>query len=98
MKTVTLSTRFDENEAKIIDQLAKEDGLDRSTFLKQLLRKGLEEYKLTKALDEYRRRRISLSRAAEIADLTIRDFISRVPEIGIELNYSINDLKYDIQE
>ena len=84
MKTITLSTRLEENEAQIIDQCAKEDGLDRSTFLKQLLKKGLEEYMLKKALNLYRKHIVSL-----------RDFISRLPAGGAELNYSLDDLKHD---
>ena len=96
MKTIPISTRLDENEAKIIDQFAKEDGLDRSTFLKKLLKKGLEEYKLTKALTLYRRGSISLSRAAEITGLALRDLVSRLPETNSELNYYPDDLKQDI--
>jgi len=96
MKTITLSTKLDEDDAKMIDQFAKDNGLDQSTFLKQLLRKGLDEYKFNKAINEYRQGKISLSRAAEISELNIRDIISRLPEMNVELNYNIDDLSNDI--
>ncbi len=96
MKTITLSTRLDEDDAKMIDQFAKDNGLDQSTFLKQLLRKGLDEYKFNKAINECRQGKISLSRAADISGLNIRDMISRLPEMNVELNYNIDDLSHDI--
>jgi predicted HTH domain antitoxin len=97
MKTVTLSTRIDEAEAKIIDQLAKENGVDRATFLKQLLKKGLEDYTFTKAISYYRRGKISLSRAAEMANISIRDFIAQLPGMEVELNYDLEDLTVDLK-
>jgi predicted HTH domain antitoxin len=80
----------------MIDQFAKDNGLDQSTFLKQLLRKGIDEYKFNKAINEYRQGKISLSRAAEISGLNIRYIISRLPEMNVELNYNIDDLSHDI--
>lgn len=96
MKTITLSTKLDEDDAKMIDQFAKDNGLDQFTFLKQLLRKGLDEYKFNKAISEYRQGKISLSRAAEISGLNIRNIISRLPEMKVELNYNIDDLSNDM--
>ena len=98
MATVTLSTRLAEEEARKIDELAANLGLDRAAVLKQLIRKGLKEIQTERALDGYRRGTITLSRAAEIAELTLRDMLLRLPEQSVELNYDVRELLRDLEE
>ena len=97
MATVTLSTRLAKEEARKIDELAASLGLDRGAVLKQLIRKGLKEIQIEKALDGYRRGTITLSRAAEIAELTLRDILLRLPEESVELNYDVRELLRDLE-
>ncbi len=97
MATVTLSTRLAKEEANKIDELAANLGLDRGAVLKQLIRKGLKEIQIERALDAYRRGTITLSRAAEIAELTLRDILLRLPEESVELNYDVEELRRDLE-
>ena len=53
METITLSTRLASDEAKKIDALAADLGLDRGALLKQLIRKGLKDIQTERALDAY---------------------------------------------
>ena len=98
MTTVTLSTRLAKEEARKIDELAANLGLDRGAVLKQLIRKGLKEIQIERALDGYRRGTITLSKAAEIAELTLRDILLRLPEESVELNYDVRELLRDLEE
>jgi predicted HTH domain antitoxin len=98
MATVTLSTRLAKEEARKIDELAANLGLDRGAVLKQLIRKGLREIQTERALDGYRRGTITLSKAAEIAELTLRDILLRLPEESVELNYDVRELHRDLEE
>lgn len=97
MKSVTLSTRLKREEAERIDELAAELGLDRGALLKQLIRKGYKDVQTERALDGYRHGLWSLSRAAEIAGLSLRDILLRLPEEAIELNYDIRELEREIK-
>jgi predicted HTH domain antitoxin len=97
METITLSTRLAKNEARKIDKLAIDLGLDRGALLKQLIRKGLKDIQTTRALDAYRRGTITLSRAAEIAELTLRDILLLLPEESIELNYDVREFQRDME-
>ena len=97
MATVTLSTRLAKEEASKIDELAANLGLDRGAVLKQLIRKGLKEIQIERALDAYRRGTITLSRAAEIAEMTLRDILLRLPEESVELNYDVEELRRDLE-
>ena len=98
MRTVTLSTRLTEEEARKIDQLAVELGLDRGSLLKQLIRKGYRDVQVGMALNAYRQGTITLSRAAEMAELSLRDILLRLPEESIELNYDVTELKRDLED
>ena len=96
MNTVTLSTRLTKEEARKIDDLALELGLDRGALLKQLIRKGYRDIQTERALNDYRHGIITLSHAAEIVGLTLRDMLLRLQEESIELNYDIQELKRDM--
>jgi predicted HTH domain antitoxin len=98
METIILSTRLASDEAKKIDELAADLGLDRGALLKQLIRKGLKDIQTERALDAYRRGIITLSRAAELADLSLRDILLRLPEETIELNYDVRELQRDLED
>lgn len=97
MSTVTLSARLAKEEAGKIDDLAADLGLDRGTLLKQLIRKGLRDIQTERVLNAYRRGNITLSRAAEIAGLTLRDILLRLPEESVELNYDVRELQRDME-
>jgi predicted HTH domain antitoxin len=97
MSTITLSTRLAGEEVRKIDELAGELGLDRGALLKQLIRKGYTDIQTERALDAYRHGTITLSRAAEIAGLSLRDLLLRLPEESIELNYDLRELQRDME-
>jgi predicted HTH domain antitoxin len=97
MGTITLSARLASDEARKIDELAADLGLDRGALLKQLIRKGLKDIQTERALDAYRHGTITLSRAAEIAELSLRDILLRLPEESIELNYDVRELQRDME-
>lgn len=96
MKSVTLSTRLSQIETQEVDSMAAAEGLDRAAFLKQLIKRGIEDYKLERALNLYRRKKISLSKAAELSGMSIHDLVALFPEHSVELNYSVEDLKQDL--
>jgi predicted HTH domain antitoxin len=97
MNTVTLSARLTKDEAQKIDDLASALGLDRGSLLKQLIRKGYKELQIQRALDAYRRGKITLSRAAEIAEISLRDILLQLPEESIELSYDLRELQRDME-
>ena len=97
METITLSTRLSKAEAQKLDKLAEDLSLDRGSLLRQLIRKGFKEIQTERALDAYRRGSITLSRAAELAELNLRDILLRLPEESIELNYDLRELQRDME-
>ncbi len=97
MKTVTLSMRLPQGEVQRLSSAATLVGLDRSAFLKHALRRGARDLMLEQATDAYRRGAATLSRAAEMAGLNLRDFMARMRSANLELNYSLDDLAKDLR-
>ncbi len=96
MKTRTLSVRLDEQEVVWMDEAAARDGVDRSAILKRFLRRGYADYRFERACDAYRRGRVTLSAAAELAGITLYDFLARLPDAGLELNLTAGDLRREL--
>ena len=86
MPTVTVSARVDEEQASLIEALAEEEGCDRSTLMKTLLRRGISDLRLETAVRSYAKGEVTLSRAAEKAGLSIWDFIALMPGKNLALN------------
>jgi predicted HTH domain antitoxin len=62
-----------------------------------MTQKDVKDNQTEKALDAYRQGTITLSRAAEIAELSLRDILLRLPEESIELNYDLRELHRDTE-
>lgn len=56
-----------------------------------------DEVKLLIALELYREGRVSLGKAAEIAGLSIRDFMYELRARRIPLSYDVEELEYDLE-
>jgi predicted HTH domain antitoxin len=97
METITISTRMLKSEAKKLDQLSAELGLDRGALLKQLIRRGYKNLLVERALEGYRKGTITLSRAAELAEINLRDLLLHLPDKSIEFNYDLRELQRDIE-
>ncbi len=97
MQTVTLSLRLPKSQAGRLAKLAAETGMERPAFLKQALKRGAEDLLFERACQAYRRGEATLSRAAELAGLSLRDMIARLPAAGLELNYGVADFEKDVQ-
>ena len=80
----------------LLDGMASRTGLDRASMTKSLLRKGLEQLRYEEAVTDYRGERVTLSRAAEIAGISVWDFIARMKGADLELHYGVAELEEDL--
>lgn len=97
MKAQTIATRLPREEIKEIEVFAKGEDLDKSTFVKRLIHQALQEYKIQYAFKLYQERKISLGKAAEIAEVNLWLILDLMKRHNITLNYSIRDLKDDLK-
>ncbi|MEI8241788.1 MAG: UPF0175 family protein [bacterium] len=97
MPTVTLSMRLPRQEAGRLAQLAIDLDMERSSFLKRALKRGAADLMFEHACQAYRNGDVTLSRAAEMAGLPLRDLLQRLHEAGLELNYDGSELQKDLR-
>lgn len=97
MPSTTISARVDSEEAALIEALAEEEGCDRSTLMKVLLRRGIRAHRLDKAIASYAAEEVTLSRAAEAAGISIWDFLALMPTKKLDLHYDVAEFEEDLQ-
>jgi predicted HTH domain antitoxin len=95
METVT--TRISEEDEEALSELEAELTADRSEVLRRLIREGLKDWRKEKALEQLADHKITLRRAAEIADVPFVEMLSLVDEEGIDTGYSTDDLERDLR-
>lgn len=97
MRSKTISVRLPAGEVARLEALARELGMDRPAFLKRSLQRGAAGLMFDCACQAYRDGEATLSRAAEMAGLTVREMIIRLRGADLSLNYGVDELEKDLQ-
>ena len=80
------------------EKIAKEKLEDRSTVMRELLALGLKQYMIKDSLEMYIEGKISMEKAAELADVSIWKFLDVLKERKIPLRYDLEDIKKEIED
>ena len=96
-RSEVISARLPKDRIKLIEEIAHEEKVDKSTILDRALEHYTREWSLKKALELYRNGTITLSRAAEIAGLSIWEIIDTLEKRKIILQYDAEDLEEDMK-
>ncbi len=91
-----IGVRLPDDLLEKIEDLRHEEGDDRSTTMRKLIQRGLEEITREKAAQAYREGRITLSEAAERSDLTLWEMQQYLVHQGYQSDYSIRDLDREL--
>lgn len=66
-----VTTQLTDEIIKDVDEFMKVNGIDRSTAIRQLLAKSLDQWIIERAITEYMNKNISLMKASETAGLSL---------------------------
>ncbi|MCK4379794.1 MAG: UPF0175 family protein [Candidatus Lokiarchaeota archaeon] len=91
--TKQINLRLDEDLIKEFEELAKHENLDRAALVKKLLIEGLQQERLNFAMQKYILKEISIEKAAEIAKMSLHEFIHKITQLGIPSNLTLEDFK-----
>lgn len=97
MKQQKVSLTLPKSFLEEAEKLARERFEDRSTIIRELLSKGLTDYKKNKALISYSEGKLSLGKAAESAGVTLWQFIDALKEKKIPLRYDLDAIKNELK-
>lgn len=95
--TEVISARIPDEVAKDLKEIEKEEKSDRATIIRKLLARGIEQWKMERALRLYREGKVTLWRAARLADVTLREMMQLAAREGIQFKYTTKDLEEDIE-
>ncbi len=93
-----ISTRIEKNISVEISKLAKERNIGKSLLLRQVIIQGLSNFKLEFALDLYKKGKITAWKGAEIAHLSLWEFLDILKKEKIPMKYHLEDAAEDIKQ
>lgn len=79
--------------AKEIEEYVKLSGLDKISAIEHLLKIGLKNSKIEIAIDKYKRGEISITRASEIAGVSLWEFMDELKKRNIPVNISLETVE-----
>jgi len=98
MKVGRISLTIPKELLEKSDKIAKEKLEDRSTVMRELLNLGLKQYMIKDALNQYIEGKISMEKAAELADVSIWKFLDILKERKVPIRYDLEDIKKEIED
>ncbi len=80
-----------------IDKLKEVYKEDQSSLIRRLLWKSIKQEKIELALKDYIEDKISLGRAAELANLSIWEIVDELEKRKFTLNYKLSEAQLEIE-
>jgi len=96
-ETGAIGIRIEPEFLKKIEKLGKEESMDRSTAMRMLLEEGYKSKMKKKAAENYKAGKNTISESASQAGLTIWEFEQYLIASGFRSQYSVEDLKMEIE-
>ena len=93
MSSRPVTARLKMELLKKIQEMAKEESIDRSSAIQRLLKIGLRKYRMEKALNLYRDGKVTLWKAAEIAGVSLREIMDAIKARDIPYQYDFEALE-----
>src|SRR3989338_5811562 len=91
-----IGARIPKEIRKDIEYVAKEEQTDKSKIIRDLLIEAIKTKIIQLAIEKYRRREVSIGKAAELARIPISEFMRILVEQKVPFNYTLESLKEDI--
>lgn len=81
----TISARIPDELEVDLEEFIEEENLDRSTAIRKLLAEGLEDWQTERALQSLADGSVTVSRGAELAGLSVWEFVALARERDVTL-------------
>lgn len=92
-----LGARIEQEIMDIVDNVSKENKVDRTSAVKILVTAGWKELRLKKALELYKEGKASVDKVAKIAGLTVSEMMEEIAAHGIKSEETIEEYKQGIK-
>lgn len=92
-----LGARLEKNIVRMIEETAKEERVDKTKALKELIQIGRKQFLLNKQLEEYRKGKCSIDKAAEKAGITVAEMMQEASNAGIKSTESLEEYRRGLE-
>jgi len=96
-KTRVIAARFPESLVEELEEIAREQHVDKSTVIVRALQQYIKNWKLERALRLYCEGKITLWKAAKIANVSLWEMLEAVKERKIPIQYTFEDFEEDFK-
>jgi predicted HTH domain antitoxin len=93
----TICLRLPQETAKKLREIARKEGKDRSTLIREMLEQGVKTKSIEQAVELYQAGQVTGWRAAQLAEVSLWNFYRILSEKGILIQYSEHDLENDLK-
>lgn len=93
MKKQITTVRLPENIIITLDERAKEEGSDRTTVIREFLEEAIRTWRIEEAAKLYKGGRVSLSEAANKANLHVGEMMDELVKRGVKSDLTIEEYK-----
>jgi predicted HTH domain antitoxin len=91
----TISARLADEEKAELDAVAELLAEDRSTTIRKALAEGLETLRIRVAVERYQSGDVSAAEAAQLADLSVGEWLDVARERNLTTQLALSDLELD---
>lgn len=95
MKVIT--ARIEDKYYQDIVEIGKEEQKDRAEIMRKLLAKAIKEWKIKRAVELLKEHKITIRKAAELAELTYAEVMNLISDFDIEMGYTLKNLRNDLK-
>ncbi|MGB2727006.1 MAG: UPF0175 family protein [Halobacteriota archaeon] len=92
-----ISIRPTEEIERKLERLIGIEKTERSALIRRILDIGINEELKKHALELFRDKKVSLAKAAEIANISVREMMDLIKEKGVSLHITIEDIRKDFE-
>ncbi|MBS3097140.1 UPF0175 family protein [Candidatus Woesearchaeota archaeon] len=94
MKVIT--ARIGEKQFEDLKNIEKEEQTERAEVMRKLLANAIKEWKVRKALELLKEHKVTLRRAAKLADASYAEMLDLASNADIDMGYSLKELRKDL--
>ncbi|MCJ7609063.1 UPF0175 family protein [Candidatus Bathyarchaeota archaeon] len=94
---VTVTTRVEDELAEQIDEVAKTEGMDRSTVIRRFLSKAVRDWLIEKSLGDYEEGKTTLWQAASKCGLSLWEMMGEARRREVHVPYTLEELREDLK-
>jgi len=92
-----IGARLEKDIIKLVEDTAKEEHVDKTKALKELIILGRKQFLINKHLEIYKNGQCSIDKAANIIGITVNEMMKEAVKLGIKSSETIEEYKKGLE-